>query len=41
MSPVIEMEGIPGWGHILAIGLTHSIINGQGQDQIKKDDVVY
>ena len=33
---VIEMEGVPKWGHILAIGLGYNIINGQGQHQIKE-----
>ena len=36
MSPVIEMEDVPIWGHILAISLDHNIINGQNQHETKE-----
>ena len=33
---MIEMEGVPIWGHIIAIDRGHNIIHGQNQHQIKK-----
>ena len=33
---MIEMEGVPICGHIIAIDLGHNIIHGQNQHQIKK-----
>ena len=33
---MIEMEGVPICGHIIAIDLGHNIIHGQKQHQIKK-----
>ena len=36
MSPVIEMEDVPIWEHILAISLDHNIINGQNQHETKE-----
>ena len=36
MLDMIEMEGVPIWGHIIAIDRGHNIIHGQNQHQIKK-----